>query len=81
MTDHLFSQIHYFEGAKFIVTIFFFQLELLIGNNRSFISELLKVVCFLGKKLDIFSSFRFEIQNASDQKATKIKFRSGRALK
>ena len=52
-----------------------------ISNNKSFISQNLKVVGPLGGKFDFFSTSGFEIQSDCDYRTSKIKFYSVRALK
>ena len=52
-----------------------------ISNNKSFISQNLKVVSPLGEKFDFFSPSGFEIQSVSAYRTSKIKFYSVRALK
>ena len=52
-----------------------------ISNNKSVISQNLKVVGPLGGKFDFFSLSGFEIQSDFDYRMEKIKFYSVRALK
>ena len=52
-----------------------------ISNNKSFVSQNLKVVGPLGGKFDFFSPSGFEIQSDIDHRTSKIKFYSVRALK
>ena len=52
-----------------------------ISNNKSFISQNLKVVGPLGGKFNFFSPSGFEIQSDFDYITSKIKFHSVRALK
>ena len=52
-----------------------------ISNNKSFISQNLKVVSPLGGKFDFFSRSGFEIQSDFDYEISKIKVYSVRALK
>ena len=52
-----------------------------ISNNKSFISQNLKVVGPLGGKLDFLSTSGFEIQIDFDYRTSKIKFYSVKALK
>ena len=52
-----------------------------ISNNKSFISQNLKVVSPLGGKFDFFSPSGFEIQSVSAYRTSKIKFYSVGALK
>ena len=52
-----------------------------ISNNKSFISQNLKVVGLLGGKFDFFNPSGFEIQSDFDYRTSKIKFYSVRALK
>ena len=52
-----------------------------ISNNKSLISENLKVVGPFGEKFDVFSLSGFEIQSDFDHKISKIKLYSARALK
>ena len=52
-----------------------------ISNNKSLISQNLKVVGPLGGKFDFFSPSGFEMQNDFDSRTSQIKFYSVRALK
>ena len=52
-----------------------------ISNNKSFISQTLKVEGPLREKLDFFSPSGFEIQSEFDYRTSKMKFYSVRALK
>ena len=56
-------------------------LPILISNNKNFISQNLKVVGPFGGKFDFFSPSGFEIQSDFDDRTSKIKLYSGRALK
>ena len=52
-----------------------------ISNNKSLISQNLKIVGPLGGKFDFFSPLTFEIQSAFYCRTSKIKFYFVRALK
>ena len=54
---------------------------LVISNNQSFISQILKVVGPLGEKLEFFSPLGFKIKSNFDLETTKLKLHSVRALK
>ena len=55
--------------------------KLVISNNKSLISQNLKVLGPSGGKFDFFSPWGFESQSDFDYRTSKIKFYSVRALK
>ena len=64
LLDHV-SGFSHFELENFCIFV--------ISNNKSFISQNLKVVGPLGGKFDFFSPSGFEIQSDFDYRTSKIK--------
>ena len=90
----IFIQIHSVESSKLIQNFIIFLLSLyiqhsklenfcifVISNNKSFISQNLKVVVHWEESLIFFSPSGFEIQSDFDYRTSKIKSYSVRALK